>query len=79
MKIAMPDIISNSHFPTIAAVELGFFAQEGLDATIEDINPASKAFEALREGTVDFVAGPAHGMLFAFPQWRGGKLLATLA
>jgi ABC-type nitrate/sulfonate/bicarbonate transport system substrate-binding protein len=75
----MPDLISNSHFPAIAAVELGFFAREELDATIEDINPASKAFEALRDGTVDFVAGPAHGMLFAFPEWRGGKLLATLA
>lgn len=79
MKIAMPDLISNSHFPAIAAVELGLFAQEGLDATIEDIHPASKAFEALRDGAVDFVAGPAHGMLFAFPEWRGGKLLASLA
>jgi ABC-type nitrate/sulfonate/bicarbonate transport system substrate-binding protein len=79
MKIAMPDLISNSHFPAIAAVELGLFAQEGLDATIEDIHPASKAFEALRDGAVDFVAGPAHGMLFAFPEWRGGRLLASLA
>lgn len=79
MKIAMPDLISNSHFPAIAAVELGFFAREGLDATIEHIFPASRAFEALRDGAVEFVAGPAHGVLFAFPEWRGGKLLATLA
>jgi len=75
----MPDLISNSHFPAIAAVELGFFARERLDATIEHIFPASRAFEALRDGAVEFVAGPAHGMLFAFPEWRGGKLLATLA
>jgi ABC-type nitrate/sulfonate/bicarbonate transport system substrate-binding protein len=79
VKIAMPDLISNSHFPAIAAVELGFFARERLDATIEQIFPASRAFEALRDGAVEFVAGPAHGMLFAFPEWRGGKLLATLA
>src|SRR5262245_39673730 len=79
MKIAMPDLISNSHFPAIAAVELGIFAREGLKVTIEDFHPASKAFEALRDGEVDFVAGPAHGMLFAFPEWRGAKLLATLA
>jgi NitT/TauT family transport system substrate-binding protein len=79
VKIAMPDVISNSHFPAIAAVELGLFAKAGLDATIEHIFPASRAFEALRDGAVDFVAGPAHGMLFAFPDWRGGKLLATLA
>ena len=79
MKIAMPDLISNSHFPAIAAIELGFFAREGLDATIEHFYPASKAFEALRDGIVDFVAAPAHGMLFAFPEWRGGRLLAALA
>jgi NitT/TauT family transport system substrate-binding protein len=79
VKIAVPDVISNSHFPALAAVELGIFANQGLNATIEHIFPASRAFEALREGTVDFVAGPAHGMLFAFPEWRGGKLLAALA
>ena len=79
MKIAMPDVISNSHFPAIAAVELGLFAKEGLDAKIEHVFPAQRAFRALRDGTVDFVAGPAHGMLFAFPEWQGGKLLATLA
>jgi ABC-type nitrate/sulfonate/bicarbonate transport system substrate-binding protein len=79
VKIAMPDLISNSHFPAIAAVELGFFATEGLKVTIESFHPASRAFEALRDGVVDFVAGPAHGMLFAFPEWRGGKLLAALA
>ena len=79
MKLAVPDLISNSYFPAIAAIELGFFAQEGLDATLEHIFPSSRAFEALRDGTVDFVAGPAHGALFAFPEWRGGKLLAALA
>lgn len=79
MKLAMPDLISNSHFPAIAASELGFFAKEGLDATIEHIFPVSRAFEALRHGSVEFVAGPAHGMLCAFPEWRGGKLLAALA
>ena len=29
MKI-IPDVISNSYFPAAAAVELGFFKQEGL-------------------------------------------------
>jgi ABC-type nitrate/sulfonate/bicarbonate transport system substrate-binding protein len=79
VKIAMPDLISNSHFPVIAAAQLGFFAGEGLDATVEDFHPASTAFEALRDGAVDFVAGPAHGMLFAFPEFHGAKLVATLA
>lgn len=79
MKIAIPDLISSSHFPAIAAVELGFFAKQGLDATIEHFHPASRAFEALRDGKVEFVAGPAHGILFAFPEWKGGKLVAALA
>ena len=29
MKIAVPDMISNSYFPAEAAVELGFFAMRG--------------------------------------------------
>ena len=29
MKIAIPDLISNSYFPAVAAVELGFFEEEG--------------------------------------------------
>jgi ABC-type nitrate/sulfonate/bicarbonate transport system substrate-binding protein len=79
MRVAVPDLISNSYFPAIAAIELGFFARQGLDATLAHIFPSFKAFEAVRDGTVDFVAGPAHGALFAFPGMRGGKFLAALA
>ena len=28
MKLAVPDMISNSYFPAIAAAELGFFREE---------------------------------------------------
>ena len=28
MKLAVPDLISNSYFPAVAAVELGFFREE---------------------------------------------------
>ena len=34
MKLAVPDIISNSYFPAAAAVELGFFAREGLESSL---------------------------------------------
>src|SRR5262245_23400600 len=57
MKIAVPDLISNSYFPAVAAVELGFFAQEGIGATLELIFPVDRAYQALAEGTVDLVAG----------------------
>ena len=32
--VAQPDLISNSYFPALAAVELGFFNEEGIDAEI---------------------------------------------
>ena len=77
MKIAIPDLISNSYFPAVAAVELGFFKREGLDVTIEMIFPVDKSYAAMRDGAVDFVGGSAHSALAAFPEWRGVKLLCA--
>jgi NitT/TauT family transport system substrate-binding protein len=79
MKLAMPDMISNSYFPAIAAIELGFFRKEGLDVELELIFPVDKAYAALRSGAVDFVGGSAHSALAAFPQWEGVKLLCAQA
>ncbi len=79
MKLAIPDLISNSYFPALAAAELGFFAREGLDVSAELIFPVDRAYVALREGEVDFVGGAAHGALAAFVEWRGVKLLGALS
>jgi ABC-type nitrate/sulfonate/bicarbonate transport system substrate-binding protein len=79
MKIAVPDVISNSYFPAAAAVELGFFKQEGLDVSLELIFPVDQAYAALRDGAVDFVGGSAHSALAAFPEWQGVKLLCAQA
>ena len=79
MRIAVPDLVSNSYFPAVAAVELGFFKDRGIDMELEMIFPIPKAMEALRDGSIDFVAGPAHATLSAFPGWQGVKLLAALA
>ena len=79
MKLAVPDIISNSYFPAAAAIELGFFREEGLDVSLELIFPVDKAYAALRDGAVDFVGGSAHSALAAFPEWRGAKLLCAQA
>jgi len=76
-RIAVPDLISNSYFPAIAATELGKFRDQGLDADVQLIFPVSKAYEALRAGEVDCVAGSAHSALAAFPEWRGVKLLCA--
>jgi len=79
IRIAVPDLISNSYFPAIAAVELGLFKAAGLDATIDLLFPIPKTFEALRDGDLDFVVGSAHATLLAFPQWQGARLLAAIA
>src|SRR5436305_7915468 len=79
MKLAIPDLISNSYFPALAAAELGFFEREGLAVSAELIFPVDRAYEALRDGSVDFVGGAAHGALAAFSEWRGVKLLGALA
>lgn len=79
MKIVLPDLISNSYFPALAAVELGFLKKAGIDATIELLFPVSKAYEALRRGDVDCVAGSGHSALAAFPEWQGCKLLCAQA
>src|SRR6266566_1664301 len=79
MKLAVPDMISNSYFPAIAAAELGFFKQEGIDVEVELVFPVVKAYAALRDGAVDFVGGSAHSALAAFPEWRGAKLLCAQA
>src|SRR5262249_8600877 len=73
------DLISNSYFPVEAAVELGFFQQEGLEVSLELIFPVDRAYRALRDGAVDFVGGSAHSALAAFPRWQGAKLLCAQA
>lgn len=79
MRIAVPDLISNSYFPAIAAVELGCLRDEGLAATVELLFPVDAAYRGLAAGEVDIVAGSAHSALAAFPEWRGVRLLAAQA
>ena len=79
MKLAVPDLISNSYFPAVAAVELGFFKEEGLDVSLELVFPVDRAYRELRDGKIDFVGGSAHSALAAFPEWEGAKLLCAQA
>ena len=52
MKVVIPDLVSNSYFPAIAAVEMGFFKEEGIDAELELIYPVGKCYRgaARRQG-----------------------------
>lgn len=79
MKIAVPDFISNSYFPVIAAENLGFFRSEGIDLNVEFISPLTDCVRALHEGEVDFIAASAHAPLLSFQNWQGAKLICAQA
>jgi len=77
MRIAVPDLVSNSYFPAAAADALGFYRAEGLDLTAVLISPIENCLLALRNGEVDFVGASAHAPLLAFPNWQEAKLLCA--
>jgi NitT/TauT family transport system substrate-binding protein len=77
MRVVVTDIDSPSYFVATAAVELGFFREEGIDAELAfDIRDAP---QALRDGRVDFMGSSANVALRAFPDWHGARLLCALA
>jgi NitT/TauT family transport system substrate-binding protein len=76
-RIWVPDLDSPSYFVAIAAVELGFFQQEGID--IEFIYNTLEGPELMRDGKLDFIGGPAYAGIRTFPDWKGLKLLCALA
>lgn len=79
LKLAVPDLVSNSYFPAEAAIELGFLGDRGLDVSLELIFPVDRAYRALADGSIDIVAGSAHSALAAFPRFEGAKLLCAQA
>lgn len=79
LQVGIPDLVSNSYFPVIAAVELGFMEEEGVDAELELLFPVTDAAFALQSGKLDFLGGAAHAPLYAFPGWHGVKLVAALS
>jgi ABC-type nitrate/sulfonate/bicarbonate transport system substrate-binding protein len=76
-RIWVPDFDSPSYFVAIAAVELGFFKQEGID--VEFVFNTHEGPELLRDGKLDFIGGPAYCGVGTFPDWKGVKLLCSLS
>ncbi len=77
MRIAVPDLISNSYFPCLAAGALGFYAEQNLDIELVHISPVEKCAAALRAGDVDFIGASAHAPLTAFADWDGVRLICS--
>ena len=78
-RLSVADVDSPSYFVATAAVELGFFKQEGLDVEFQFEFGAKNGPERLRDGTLDFFGGPAYAATRAFPAWQGAKLLCALS
>jgi NitT/TauT family transport system substrate-binding protein len=79
MLIAVPDLVTNSYFPALAAEELGLYRAEGVDAHVDLLSPALGAMAALRDGKVQGVVTGVHTTLTAFPGWKGARIVVTVA
>ena len=79
MRIAAVDLVSNTCFPALAADELGFFKDEGLDVQIELV-AAIGSTRALRDGSADaMISGSVFDVLTEFKDWKGAKLSVALS
>ena len=79
--VAVPDLVSNSYFPAIAAIELGFFSQGR--ARCRRTSSFSRTTRPMRRcataGSI-LSPAPAHAASCALSRsWQGCKLLAALA
>jgi len=79
LRLMVADVDSPSYFVATAAVELGFFKEEGLNVELELVYGARSGPERLRDGTLHFFGGPAYAATRAFPAWKGARLLCALA
>jgi ABC-type nitrate/sulfonate/bicarbonate transport system substrate-binding protein len=79
VKVVVPDLISPSYFPMIAAVQLGSVAAHGVEPELELQFPVTDAVSALRRGECDFVAGSAHALFHEASDGGGITLLAALS
>jgi NitT/TauT family transport system substrate-binding protein len=78
-KLSVADLDSPSYFVATAAVELGFFRDEGIDVELQREYGGPVGPERLRDGALDFYGGPAYAATRAFPDWTGAKLLCALS
>jgi ABC-type nitrate/sulfonate/bicarbonate transport system substrate-binding protein len=78
MRVTVTDAVTPSYFVATAAVELGYFKAEGIDAEFVYPPPAD-ASQALRDGELDFYGCSPYVGLMAWPGWLGGKVLCALS
>jgi ABC-type nitrate/sulfonate/bicarbonate transport system substrate-binding protein len=77
VRVSCSDVVSPSYFVSTAAVQLGYFKDEGVDA--EFVPPQHNDSQALANGDIDFFGCSPYVGLEAFPGWKGGKILCALS
>ncbi len=77
MRVLVSDLVSPSYFTATAAVELGYFKDEGVPVEVVPLGDSHR--QSLRDPDIHFVAGSAYGPLHQFPDWKGAKLLCALS
>ena len=78
-RLSVADLDSPSYFVAVAAADLGFFKEEGIDVELIREFGARTGPERLRDGALHFFGGPAYAATRAFPAWKGAKLLCALS
>lgn len=78
-RLMVADVDSPSYLVATAAVQLGFFAKEGVAVEFVPEYGAKNGPERLRDGSIHFFGGPAFAATRAFPGWKGARLLCALA
>lgn len=79
MRLAIPDIMSPSYFPVIAAVDLGYMRQCGAEVELIHLFPVTAAITALRVGEIEAVAGSAHALFHGAVDGGGVVLVAGVS
>jgi NitT/TauT family transport system substrate-binding protein len=75
--VKVVDLGSPSYFVLTAAVELGFFEQEGVP--VSNVEGSLNGPQEMKSGSLHFLGGPAYSALRAFPAFKGAKLLCALS
>jgi NitT/TauT family transport system substrate-binding protein len=65
----LAELDSPSYFVASAALDLGLFKEQGIDA--EFVFNTKQGPELMREGKIDFIGGPAFASTRAYPEWQG--------
>ncbi len=77
MRVSCSDVVSPSYFVATAAVDLGFFKEEGVD--VEFVYSTPSASQSVRDGNLAFYGCSPYIGLMDFPGWKGGKVLCALS